>query len=778
MSWVYQEKSTSFEQWLQTGNGIYWIRGKPGSGKSTLMKYIYNDQRTTDLLRKSGPARKRAQQIKIGFFFHHRGGDVQRSFPGLLRGIVSQILERVPKLQPSLGPILDEMYRQRLSVTRPGELYANLRETFRNCGIEFGPEQVDAVAWNLREHAEDREDLVRGHLRDKGVPAASDAINKMILSTLKMEKQREEEVRRNLQRRQESGGYPWSLEELEKVLYTLLDQKTAQLDICLFLDALDEYVGEPELIAGFLQRIEQPRMDSRNRVRICFSSRPLETFTQQFGANPGFEIHKYTGDDISHYCRGTIGDRYPQLALLVPEIVRRAQGVFVWVRLVLRDLLAVAVQHHDREQQGELLRDRLSALPDELDLYYAEIINRIDQDFRWDTYVILETLSRTAETISVSMMLSVLALSKVDDYEEAEEELQRLRADDTETAGHMESRLKALSGTLIEFQQGIVRARKDEEHGYDDGYYDGSEDGSEDGEVECVQLMHQTVKDFVLQGVFQEVVSDKWHMKTSQNGHSFLSKAYFFTSTTHYQSYQSRSWAKRVFAQQFARHARDAERTTNRSQYNLITGSAMANAMMDMLMPLQGLDGIYTPQDEALVVAISSGLELYLQDAYQETPTIFKSSGIDFLHILTLALDHLDSAALPSANALNIADFIMANGYAPDISAKGFKHVIRYFNPGGAGYDDVHYARTELIVRVIKSQGSITHFIATYKGKQMPRMIRDRFPEWQDQDGDETTAAHSDASSSFSTDGRAGWEEEELQSGRRRRGWRVLLCWL
>jgi len=278
-------------------------------------------------------------------------------------------------------------------------------------------------------------------------------------------------------------------------------------------------------------------------------------------------------------------------------------------------------------------------------------------------------------------------------------------------------------------------------------------------------------------GVFQDVVFDKWHMKTSQNGHSFLSKAYFFTTATYYHQSIS-SWARRVFAQQFARHARDAERTTNRSQHNLLAGSAKANTMMEMLMPVKNLEGIQTPQDEALVVAISSGLELYLQDAYQETPTIFKSSEIDFLHILTLALDHLDSAALPSGNVLNIADFIMANGYTPDISAKGFKHALFYFNPGGAGYDDVHYARTELIVRATKSQGSITHFIDTYKGKRMPRMIKDRFPEWQHQDGDETTTSRSDTFPSFSTDGRAGWEEEESQSGRRRRGWRVLLCWL
>lgn len=31
---------TKLEPWLRTGSGIYWIKGKAGSGKSTLMKYL------------------------------------------------------------------------------------------------------------------------------------------------------------------------------------------------------------------------------------------------------------------------------------------------------------------------------------------------------------------------------------------------------------------------------------------------------------------------------------------------------------------------------------------------------------------------------------------------------------------------------------------------------------------------------------------------------------------------------------------------------------------
>jgi len=50
--WIYKDPESeetpwpSFTKWLKDGSGLYWITSKAGSGKSTLMKYIYKDRRT------------------------------------------------------------------------------------------------------------------------------------------------------------------------------------------------------------------------------------------------------------------------------------------------------------------------------------------------------------------------------------------------------------------------------------------------------------------------------------------------------------------------------------------------------------------------------------------------------------------------------------------------------------------------------------------------------------------------------------------------------------
>jgi len=80
--WVYDDDTTGFREWLLSGGNIFWIRGKPGPGKSTSMKYIYHNKRTAQLLHEWGPAGSRAEQMRIGFFFHHRGSDAQRLFSG------------------------------------------------------------------------------------------------------------------------------------------------------------------------------------------------------------------------------------------------------------------------------------------------------------------------------------------------------------------------------------------------------------------------------------------------------------------------------------------------------------------------------------------------------------------------------------------------------------------------------------------------------------------------------------------------------------------------
>ncbi|KAI8316354.1 hypothetical protein K4K59_000255 [Colletotrichum sp. SAR11_240] len=101
--WIYSEprsgatKATwgNFQTWLQHDSGIYWVSGKAGSGKSTLMKTVSNDKRTRQpLLGWSAGGRL----IILSFYFWNPGTPLQKSLEGLLRSIISQALEECPEL--------------------------------------------------------------------------------------------------------------------------------------------------------------------------------------------------------------------------------------------------------------------------------------------------------------------------------------------------------------------------------------------------------------------------------------------------------------------------------------------------------------------------------------------------------------------------------------------------------------------------------------------------------------------------------------------------------
>lgn len=86
-------KSRQYLDWLDTTKlddhyGFLWIKGKAGTGKSTLMKFA------------SAHARKpMREQSVLSFFFNARGEDLEKSTVGTYRSLLLQLLTLLPRLQ-------------------------------------------------------------------------------------------------------------------------------------------------------------------------------------------------------------------------------------------------------------------------------------------------------------------------------------------------------------------------------------------------------------------------------------------------------------------------------------------------------------------------------------------------------------------------------------------------------------------------------------------------------------------------------------------------------
>jgi hypothetical protein len=95
----------NFVQWLRGSgdSGVYWISGKAGSGKSTLMRFIWENRKSTEHL--NAWAGKKSL-ICARFYFWTSGNMDQRSQSGLLRSLLHQLLSQRQGLIPYVFPDL------------------------------------------------------------------------------------------------------------------------------------------------------------------------------------------------------------------------------------------------------------------------------------------------------------------------------------------------------------------------------------------------------------------------------------------------------------------------------------------------------------------------------------------------------------------------------------------------------------------------------------------------------------------------------------------------
>lgn len=302
--WIFQDEGTSpwasFNDWLLSGSGLYWINGKAGSGKSTLMRFIYDSTITQQRLRVWAEQPEPVPSVTAGFFFWNSGTKDQRSKSGLLRSLLYEVLTKYPELIP---------------VVLPG-------------------------VWATQ---------------------YSQALNPL----LKIEY----DIR--------------PLSKLTQAFRNLANQTTVPIKLCFFIDGLDEYDGSDEDVAKIFSDLE-----GKPNIKLCVSSRPSPVFEKLFANAPGLRLQDLTREDIKDYVNDILGQdelyiaqsqKEPVLApILISEIVEKAQGVFLWVALVVRSLL----QGLWGEDTIIELQERLTKLPRGLGALYKHMLTeRIDPNY-------------------------------------------------------------------------------------------------------------------------------------------------------------------------------------------------------------------------------------------------------------------------------------------------------------------------------------------------------------------------------------------------------------
>ncbi|KAK9789500.1 putative NACHT domain-containing protein [Seiridium cardinale] len=501
--WVFENTELEFTKWLRSGENFYWIRGKPGSGKSTLMKFIFNDERTLQQLNNYKQSYK---TIFASFFFHNRGSLLQKSLEGLLRSILAQILTQQPKLTEVLDPLVKDLMELKSPMIRSA-----LKKKFK--------------------------------------------------------------------------AHKWSENSLWTALQLLLHQQRYKLTICLFLDALDEYNKTPEDIKDFLYDVLEESHSGSSNVKICFSSRPWESFTQSFETCPGFAVHNYTIQDIRSYCYQNIeshGESATEIAELVPDITETAHGVFLWARLALRDL--VEATKHMRDLEG--LRKILQGLPKELHDYYEEIVRRCDYSQKEKAYVLLEIVTRSDEPLTLQQALLTQACSDSTSFDMCR---QIIESEDRKVFDTNYARM-----IIHNACGGLLEVRK-----FDDFSY--------------VQLMHQTVREFVLDAKFKPIMLEGAKFRY-ENGYSFLNKSYLTQTALAIPLRQSDSTI-------IQHHLKEAEMTTGTSQFRFIT--SFAPYAVRLILRDSRISEVRNEHYGNFHLGLWANLQLYLEEL---TNTYFRSS--------------------------------------------------------------------------------------------------------------------------------------------------------
>ncbi|KAL8410381.1 hypothetical protein RB596_000186 [Gaeumannomyces avenae] len=254
----------------------------------------------------------------------------------------------------------------------------------------------------------------------------------------------------------------WHQEQLQRLFEQSLPNVLKTRSLLLFVDALDE-CGERnavDLVKWFKSLLRNPRSFGL-QFRICFTCRHYPILA----LDGAFQIclEDENRDDISAYVQNQLSAAHMRSSSIAALITARAEGVFMWARLVVTQVLDL-----DRKGKGlEAIEAAIHSTPPALDELYSKLIEGMAPDsLNLIQWICFSTRPLTTDELQWAMAVDP------DGTHKSLGECQPSK--DFITDDKIDRRIKALSHGLAE----IVPSSN----------------------AQVVQFIHQSVKDFVEKG--------------------------------------------------------------------------------------------------------------------------------------------------------------------------------------------------------------------------------------------------------------------------------------
>ncbi|KAL8389270.1 hypothetical protein RB599_011058 [Gaeumannomyces hyphopodioides] len=255
--------------------------------------------------------------------------------------------------------------------------------------------------------------------------------------------------------------WQWNWNELHDIFEVSLPNLLKTRQVWLFIDALDECGQENavDLVDKFKSLLQIIPSASR-QLRICFTCRhyPVLNLDGVFEVCPERE----NGEDISTYVKHQLSAFSRRTQSTIPQLITdRAQGVFMWARLVVKQVLDL-----EREGKGLVsIETAIRSIPPALDELYLKLIEGMELD----SLKLIQWVCFSATPLETDDVPWAMIIDPNGAYKSLDE---CRRSSDFITKDNLERRINFLSRGLVE----IVPSDGDQ----------------------VVQFIHQSVKDFFL----------------------------------------------------------------------------------------------------------------------------------------------------------------------------------------------------------------------------------------------------------------------------------------